>query len=96
MYCLLINNQSFQNLFIQNLTVGILLYTARTVDCETSTYHIRPNYRTVHLGISKLLGTLICGKICIYLPRIRYKKDQKRVYLMMIMRVFFCFFVVFF
>ena len=51
-------------------------------------YRIRPNYRTVRLGISKLLGTLICGKICIYLPRIHYKKDQKRMYLMMIMRFF--------
>ena len=59
-------------------------------------YRIQPNYRTVHLGISKLLGTLICGKICIYLPRIHYKKDQKRMYLMMIMRVFFFVFFVFF
>ena len=41
-------------------------------------YCIRPNYRTVHLGFSKLLGTLICGKICIYLLRIHYKKDQKK------------------
>ena len=40
--------------------------------------HIRPNYRTVRLGFSKLLGTLICGKICIYLLRIHYKKDQKK------------------
>ena len=42
----------------------------------------------MRLGISKLLGTRICGKICIYLPRKHYKKDQKRMYLMMIMRVF--------
>ena len=42
------------------------------------TYRIRPNYRTVRLGFSKLLGTLICGKICIYLLRIHYKKDQKK------------------
>ena len=41
-------------------------------------YRIRPNYRTVRLGFSKLLGTLICGKICIYLLRIHYKKDQKK------------------
>ena len=41
-------------------------------------YRIRPNYHTVHLGFSKLLGTLICGKICIYLLRIHYKKDQKK------------------
>ena len=40
-------------------------------------YRIRPNYRTVRLGFSKLLGTLIYGKICIYLLRIHYKKDQK-------------------
>ena len=43
-----------------------------------STYHIQPNYCTVRLGFSKLLGTLICGKICIYLLRIHYKKDQKK------------------
>ena len=59
-------------------------------------YRIGPNYRTVRLGISKLLGTLIYGKICIYLPRIHYKKDQKRMYLMMIMRVFFFFFFLIF
>ena len=52
-------------------------------------YRIRPNYRTVRLGFSKLLGTLICGKMCIYLLRIHYKKDQKKTYLMMIMRFFF-------
>ena len=34
----------------------------------------------MRLGFSKLLGTLSCGKICIYLLRIRYKKDQKRTY----------------
>ena len=44
----------------------------------TLKYRIRPNYRTVRLGFSKLLGTLICGKICIYLLRIHYKKDQKK------------------
>ena len=30
-------------------------------------YRIRPNYRTVCLGFSKLQGTLGCGKIRIYL-----------------------------
>ena len=40
-------------------------------------YCIRPNYRSA-LSFSKLLGTLICGKICIYLLRIHYKKDQKK------------------
>ena len=58
-----------------------------------SIYHIRPNYRTVRLGFSKLLGTLICGKICIFLLRIHNKKDQKRTYLMMIMRFFLIFFI---
>ena len=52
-------------------------------------YRIRPNYRIVRLGFSKLLGTLICGKMCIYLLRIHYKKDQKKTYLIMIMRFFF-------
>ena len=42
----------------------------------------------MHLGFSKLLGTLIRGKICIDLLRIPYKKDQKTTYLMMIMRFF--------
>ena len=41
-------------------------------------YRIRPNYNTVRLGFSKLLGTLICRKIFIYLLRIHYKKDQKK------------------
>ena len=54
--------------------------------CPVWIYHIRPNYRTVHLGFSKLQGTLSCGKICIYIQRIHYKKDQKRTYLMMIMQ----------
>ena len=43
-----------------------------------SSYRIRPYYRTVRLGFSNLLGTLICGKICIYLLRIHNKKDQKK------------------
>ena len=42
----------------------------------------------MHLGFSKLLGTLICGKICIDLLRIHYKKNQTKTYLMMIMRFF--------
>ena len=53
-------------------------------------YCIRPNYRTVHLGFSKLLGTLSCGKICMYLLMVylKKKKNQKRKYLMMIMQFF--------
>ena len=46
--------------------------------CYHQNDRIRPNYHTVHLAFSKLLGTLICGKICIYLLRIHYKKDQKK------------------
>ena len=34
----------------------------------------------MRLGFSKLLGTLSGGKICIYLLRIHYKKDQKRTF----------------
>ena len=56
-------------------------------------YRIRPNYRTVRSGFSKFLKTLICGKICIYLLRIHYKKDQKRTYLMMTMPFFLIFFI---
>ena len=55
-------------------------------------YHIRPNYHTVRLGFSNLQDTLICGQICIYLLRLHYKKDQKRTYLMMTMRIFLTFF----
>ena len=54
-------------------------------------YRIRPNYRIVRSCFSKLLRTLICGKICIYLLRIHYKKDQKRTYLMMTMPFFLIF-----
>ena len=56
-------------------------------------YRIRPKYRTVRLGFSKLLGTLSGGKICIYLLRIHYKKDQKRTNFMMIIRFFLTFFI---
>ena len=59
---------------------------------EYTQYRIRPNYHIVRLGISNLQDTRICGQICIYLLRIHYKKDQKRTYLMMIMRFFLTFF----
>ena len=39
-------------------------------------YRIRPNYRTVRLGFSELVGTLSCGKIWIYLLRVHYKKSE--------------------
>ena len=41
-------------------------------------YRIRPNYRTVRSGFSKLLRTLICGKIYIYQLRIHYKKRSEK------------------
>ena len=55
---------------------------------NNNNYRIRPNYHTVRLGFSNLQDTLICGQTCIYLLRIHYKKDQKRTYLMMTMRIF--------
>ena len=64
-----------------------------TTNTELLTYCIQCNYCTVRLGFSKLLETHICGKICIYLLRIHYKKYQKRTYLMMIMRFFLIFFI---
>ena len=64
-----------------------------SIYCNNPKYRIRPNYCTVHLGFSKLLGTLSGGKICIYLLRIHYKKDQKRTYLMIIIRFFLTFFI---
>ena len=60
---------------------------------HNSKYRIRPNYRTVRSGFSKLLRTLICGIICIYLLRIHYKKDQKGTYLMMTMPFFLIFLI---
>ena len=42
----------------------------------------------MRVGFSESLGTLSCGKVCIYLLRIHCKKDQKRTYLMMIMGFF--------
>ena len=42
----------------------------------------------MHLGFSKLLETLSCGKICIYLLRVHCKKDQERTYLKMITQLF--------
>ena len=60
----------------------ILTHSSRQVGYsdEYFSYRIWPNYRTVRLGFSKLLGALICGKICIYLLRIHYKKDQKDLF----------------
>ena len=34
----------------------------------------------MRLGFSKLLGTFSCGKMCIYLLRVHYKKDQKKTF----------------
>ena len=31
----------------------------------------------MHLGVSKLLGTFSCGKICIFLLRLHYKKRSE-------------------
>ena len=41
-------------------------------------YHIQPNYCSVRLGFSKLLGILSCGKICNYLLRIHCKKRSEK------------------
>ena len=49
-----------------------------TIQAETNGYRIRPNYCTVRLGFSKLLGTLSGGKICFYLLRIHYKKRSEK------------------
>ena len=54
----------------------LLYYCSRTA--QYSKYRIRPNYRTVRSGFSKLQRTLICGKICIYLLRIHYKKRSEK------------------
>ena len=75
--------------------IGIDIDKRLVVHPSDINYRIRPNNHNVRLGFSKLLGTLSCGKICIYLLSIRYKKrDQKRTYLMMIMRSFFLIFFV--
>ena len=41
-------------------------------------YRIQPNYRTVHLCFSELLGTLSCVKICINLLTLHYKKKSEK------------------
>ena len=48
-------------------------------------YRIRPNYRTVYLGFSKLQEKLMVKYISTYTKGI-LKKDQERSYLMMLVR----------
>ena len=74
----------------QNSKIGfrLLFYYLFFLLLRIQNYHIRPNYRTVRLGFSKLMGTLSCGKICIYLLRVHLKKIRKGRILMMIMRFF--------
>ena len=58
---------------------ALLISTSNICLCGViRNYRIRPNYRTVRLGFSKLLRTLICGKICIILVRIHYLKRSEK------------------
>ena len=79
--CRVIFKSIYTRIVIKHLIVERICHLPKRYKSNILTIHIlyriRPNYRTVRLGFSKLLGTLICGKICIYLLRIHYKKDQK-------------------
>ena len=53
----------------------------RRPQCRPNKYRIRPNYRTVCLGFSKLLGTLRCDKICTYTYyRYTIKRSEKALF----------------
>ena len=49
--------------FMGNTFTGCNLFQVVFVPFRKRIYRIRPNYRTVRLGFSKLLGTLSCCKI---------------------------------
>ena len=51
--------------FFSDINVRIL-WVNRALNHGIDKYRIRPNYRTVRLSFSNLLGTLIRGKICTY------------------------------
>ena len=73
----------------------IWVYTAQTCLSEylawifypSKTYRILPNYRSVHLGFSKLLGKLVVKYLSTY-TKGTLKKDQWRTYLMMLLQYF--------
>ena len=56
-----------------NINLNISIFLLRTSIQNTD--RIRPNYRTVRLGFSKIIRKT-CGKIYIYLLRIHFKKDK--------------------
>ena len=62
-------------------------------------YRIRPNYRTMRLGFSKLLGKLVVKYVPTYTKGTLKKKDQRRTYQMndayaIFKRFFFLFFFI--
>ena len=60
-------------------------------DQNKTRYIIRSNYRIV-LKFFKITWKT-CGKICVYVLRIHFKKDLQRTHLMMFMRLFFLIFL---
>ena len=58
-------------------------------------YRIWPNYHTVRLGFSQLLGKLVVKYVSIY-TKGTLKKDQWRTYLMILLQCFLCFFILIF
>ena len=62
---------------------------------EILLYRIRPNYRTVYLGFSKLQEKLMVKYISTYTKGI-LKKDQERSYLMMLVRCLCGVYLIFF
>ena len=66
-------------------TQGISQTEKKTTNKQKNTkYHIRPNYHTVGLGFSKLLGKLVVKYVSTY-TKGALKRDQRRTYLMMLM-----------
>ena len=64
-HCRVCFSALFQN-YWKNLSLKTILTKYWHTLIAYNTYRIRPNYRTVRLGFSKLLGTLRCDKICTY------------------------------
>ena len=58
----------------------------------SNTYRIQPNYRTVRIGFSKMLGKLVVKYVPTYTKGTLLKKNCEKTYQIMLMRFFFFFF----
>ena len=57
------SNENPQEVFFVDKQEKILNFALLCLTYPLLNYCIRPNYCTVHLGFSELLGTLSCGKV---------------------------------